>query len=337
MADPLSLLTSISGLVVSAYRLAASVYTTIEGIKGAPKNILAVSVDIKALYAILGTLQSYLSEDDFSAGLLHRAISSDLGTALSNIVSVFKEIQTSVNGYKNAQESAPVSTWPSLKWHFRETQIRRWGEQLSSHKITLSVAIATANLINTNATAVVSRRIEEDIVELRTTLTELLIRLDNAEKRQETDVGLRDSDANLTIAGTSYFRSSSPSPVVSSGVAPNEIWKRSGKASYGSKSTSSGESNYFTAVHSMVSTCRENLNLDDQIKHAIYKHTRISKELHILHFGGKILMFAEHLRLHDNCSLLSNLISGISPRTSPRTINIATATSRLLRRASRDL
>jgi hypothetical protein len=118
---------------------------------------------------VLGTLDGYIHDEDMVLGVLHPSTSEDLGAVLANSVSIFKNLQTMINEFlkefsvvdKNANEKSTkrsqprdksvepkvdVSKWNSIRSTWKEKEIRILREHLASHKITLNVTIAMANL-----------------------------------------------------------------------------------------------------------------------------------------------------------------------------------------------
>ncbi|KAI1385426.1 uncharacterized protein F4822DRAFT_343904 [Hypoxylon trugodes] len=227
MADPLTIATGIGSLLSTALSISKYTIGTISSIQEAPKHIKAISSDTKAIFVVLGTLSGYLSEEDTATGVLHHVIAADLRNVLTSSISVLKELQFLINEFIGGEHSnSKVGKWKSSRWHFKEDQIKQWREQLAAHKVTLSVTVAMANLINTNTTVENTRRIEDEVIELKTMVTSLLLRMGSAEE-EHADQGVimnnynstmrrltRDADSILSEAP--WGRPSSPSIVISS-------------------------------------------------------------------------------------------------------------------------
>lgn len=99
------------------------------------------------MFIVLGTLSGYLSEEDTAAGVLHDMIAADLKEVLANSISVLKELQLIINECTEGGHGDPtIGKWKSSRWHFKEAQIKLWGEQLTAHKVTLSVTVSMANM-----------------------------------------------------------------------------------------------------------------------------------------------------------------------------------------------
>ncbi|XXH02681.1 Cytochrome c oxidase subunit 1 [Hypoxylon texense] len=158
--DPLSITTSIGGVLTIATSLSKSMIGTVDSIRDSPKYIKALSSDTKAMFVVLGTLSGYLSEEDTATGVLHDVIVADLREVLSNSTSVLTELQLILNDRVDGEDGEDgedgdkeVGKWKRSTWHLKEDQIQRWREQLTAHKTTLSVTVAMANMINTNTAA----------------------------------------------------------------------------------------------------------------------------------------------------------------------------------------
>jgi hypothetical protein len=169
MPDPISIATGAVALVKTAFSLCQAIYEAVDRIREAPKHLRAISSDLKGFYSVLGTLDGYIHDEDMVLGVLHPSTSEDLGEVLANSVSIFKDLQTMINEFlkefsvvdKNANEKSTkrsqprdksvepkvdVSKWNSIRSTWKEKEIRILREHLASHKVTLNVTIAMANL-----------------------------------------------------------------------------------------------------------------------------------------------------------------------------------------------
>lgn len=136
---------SIGTLISIAYKLAKSIYVTIDDTKDAPEYLKSVGRDLKAFYSILGSLYSYLSDEDTAVGVLHPA-NSDLKDVLSECVRLFQDIQTITSEFITDKATGKLSRWYLVKWPWKEKEVKRLRDHLSVAKVTLNVAISTANL-----------------------------------------------------------------------------------------------------------------------------------------------------------------------------------------------
>jgi hypothetical protein len=146
MADPLSLVASLVTLLSTGIKLSKTISQTVDLIKHSPKHIKMISADLKGLYHVLGILYSVISSDDTRAGVLHSAVSDSLETTLSNIIQIFKELQMLVNSFVETRNRADPNKWAVVKYAWKAEEVEAWRKQLVNHKLTLNIAIATANL-----------------------------------------------------------------------------------------------------------------------------------------------------------------------------------------------
>jgi hypothetical protein len=146
MADPISLVASLVTLLSTGIKLSKTIIQTIDSIRNPPKHIKAISADLKGLYHVLGILYGAMSSDDTSRGVLHPAVSDSLETALSNTIKVFVEITKLVNKFAEANNGDNMNRWAGMKSMWKAEEVERWSRQLADQKLTLNIAIATANL-----------------------------------------------------------------------------------------------------------------------------------------------------------------------------------------------
>jgi hypothetical protein len=152
MTDPLSITAGVVGLVSFAYSLCSSTFETFDKIADAPKHMQDVSVDLKSMYGILATLQYYLDDETTSKGVLHPMTSIDLEDILKNCIDIFQRLGTLVGHYRKDETTAGQSerrgefgVWKRVRATWKEPQIKVLRNELAAHKLTLNVALATAN------------------------------------------------------------------------------------------------------------------------------------------------------------------------------------------------
>ncbi len=146
MADTVGLTSAIVSLVTNAYSTCQKLYSTFDGLRSAPKHITTISNDLEDFYLVLGTIQALLDDEEFSAGILQHAQSTNLCNVLRNSVLVFKNLYTIVSEYQVHSRLPEIGPWQRLKWTFKETEIRSLRLDLMGCKATLNMAISVANL-----------------------------------------------------------------------------------------------------------------------------------------------------------------------------------------------
>jgi hypothetical protein len=110
-----------------------------------------------------------------------------------------------------------VTTTQPMKWTWKENEILQLRDQLGAHEIMLNVAIAAANLINTTKTDATTARIEQDVQDLKSTLAQLLTRLDQDDSQLETEAAVVETNYKTTVR-----RIANDAASVLSSVNPNE-------------------------------------------------------------------------------------------------------------------
>lgn len=84
MADAIGLSASLITLVATAYNSCQTLYNLSLGIRGAPRQIQAVTQDFEDYYLVSGTLQSLLLDSEFQFKASHVSTSKNLVKILGN-------------------------------------------------------------------------------------------------------------------------------------------------------------------------------------------------------------------------------------------------------------
>lgn len=145
MAEAIGLTSAILSLVTTAYSSCQKLYSTVDGVRNAPKHIALISNDLEDFYLVLGTIQALLDDEEFSAGIVQHAQSKSLCKVLEDCILVFKGFETIISEYQAHSKDPAISTWQRLKWTFKESEIKNLRRNLSGCKATLNLAISTAN------------------------------------------------------------------------------------------------------------------------------------------------------------------------------------------------
>ena len=145
MAEAIGLTSAILSLVTTAYSSCQKLYSTVDGVRNAPKHIALISSDLEDFYLVLGTFQALLDDEEFSAGIVQYAQSENLCKVLEDCVVVFKNLETIISEYQAHGKDPAISTWQRLKYKFKESEIKDQRRNLSDCKATLNLAIAAAN------------------------------------------------------------------------------------------------------------------------------------------------------------------------------------------------
>ena len=145
MAEALGLTTAIITVVKTAYSSCQELYSAFNGVRNAPKHIATISNDLQDFYLVLGTVQTLLDDEEFSAGIVQQAQSSNLCKVLDDCILVFKDFNAIICEYQAHDNGSATGTWQCLKWIFKESEIKGLQHHLVACKITLNLAISMAN------------------------------------------------------------------------------------------------------------------------------------------------------------------------------------------------
>lgn len=143
MADPLSITAGIAGLLGFALHGSKRMLDFIDNIRDAPRDIAALSVDLKARYQELAALAAMHEGFDRNP-----AMGDFLREPLTNCVDVFTEFTTMLNQYiiTTKDGSKRVRTWKHVAWAFKDKEIQLFRNTLLAYKSSLTIAIGAMTL-----------------------------------------------------------------------------------------------------------------------------------------------------------------------------------------------
>ena len=147
MPEPISIASGVSALVTNGIKLCLGISAAIDNLKSAPKHVRVIATDLRSLYSILGTIQTYLDDEDLTKGLYNTSKSAcdNLQQILSNVVDILRTFETVINGYIKLGQASRLAGWNRTQWLWKEKEVERLRNHLSDHKMTLNIAIAMAN------------------------------------------------------------------------------------------------------------------------------------------------------------------------------------------------
>lgn len=148
MPEPLlTLICGVSAIVSNAWKISKDLYELIDGIKNAPTHISAISGDLQGLYMVLGVLQGLLPSLDVNQ--LHRGlipIFESLHLNMDNCFATLIETFKKLIRYTTVTGEVKMSKWVAFRWQFKEKDIGLLRGHLAAYKMTVNLALATANL-----------------------------------------------------------------------------------------------------------------------------------------------------------------------------------------------
>ncbi|KAJ9241307.1 hypothetical protein DTO271D3_8388 [Paecilomyces variotii] len=179
--DAIGIISGIMQIVTNVYSVSKGLYEFIEGIKNAPRHVLAIAQDVRGLYLVLGSLQGLLAclhQDSLPSNVL--PMLESLQQPLDHCLFAFRQLQQKVGKYTKPASDGQVRMrkWTAFRWQFTEKEADVWREHLISYKLTLDVAIATANLANTSQNLYVTQTIEQQMQAMRVQIDKM--RQDNS-------------------------------------------------------------------------------------------------------------------------------------------------------------
>lgn len=137
MADPLSIISGITGLLVIGAKIYLQLDQFIGAVQSAPEDIKDLAREIQDPCSILRKV-----EQTFKKGAQHDDLMSDLGAVLESCLSKFVTLQELVQLYAVKSDDSKVSqTLKGWRWALQEKQIGALRDQLGAHKMTLNITL----------------------------------------------------------------------------------------------------------------------------------------------------------------------------------------------------
>ncbi|KAH6871642.1 hypothetical protein B0T10DRAFT_611191 [Thelonectria olida] len=203
MADPLSITSGIVGILGFALHGSKRLFEFIDGLRGAPKDIATLSIDLRALYevlAVLAGMQDELVRDG--------SLCDCLRTPLENCVDVFEEFSMTLHAYTLTTRDgrAKVRTWKNIAWAFKDREIQLFRDTLVTYKASLSMAVGVMTLSTTRSIDERTKRMESDFKEEMKHIRARLQALDVDRIELASISGRRDSEWHATDTGFALGR-----------------------------------------------------------------------------------------------------------------------------------
>lgn len=142
MADPLSISTSIAGLVTFTDAIFRRTFKSVKAVKGAPNELSALISAMGALSGILHNLSlitSQLEGEPFGSTVQANHIHSCLQTV--------DKVKSILDKFDSSTEACTMKTMKRLKWPFSGTKVKDLCTEIEGHKTTLSLALTSDGLL----------------------------------------------------------------------------------------------------------------------------------------------------------------------------------------------
>ncbi|KAF6844320.1 hypothetical protein CMUS01_01195 [Colletotrichum musicola] len=185
MAEANTVFSGIAGLLVAALQLGATVTRQIDAMADVPRLFSVLSIDIKELLSVLGTLKNYLDFGDTAEGVLHPATLVGLDRALRASVGELCLLENKLEEYVGSQLTAKMSLWKRVRLSLRSGEFAEMRERFAEQRRALGVCVAVANFVNTTSGTMAVLEMNREIVALKSNVSDTLLKLDAAHRKQD--------------------------------------------------------------------------------------------------------------------------------------------------------
>ncbi|KAF5989612.1 GATA transcription factor LreA [Fusarium bulbicola] len=162
MSDPLSVTASVVGIVGALLHGSKRLYEFIDSLRNAPKDIAALSTDLRALYEILAhvtNIQDRLSN--------HVDLCTSLKAPLENCLNIFDEFTTLLQGFTQTSRNGTIQVrvWKQMAWAFRDKEIQLFRDTITTYKVSLDMALSAMTFSTIASLNERTKRFETDFKE----------------------------------------------------------------------------------------------------------------------------------------------------------------------------
>lgn len=149
MADPISIISGLTTVVATVWSLGKQLCDLIEGMKNAPRNIENITGELKGLHVVLGVLHGLLPQLDANKNNpdlvpIFEVLQSNLDDCCHDLQDLFEKLAQYSN--PSGETNVKKRSWAAFRWQFKEKEIKELRDHLAAYKMTVNVALATANL-----------------------------------------------------------------------------------------------------------------------------------------------------------------------------------------------
>ncbi|KAK3339860.1 hypothetical protein B0T25DRAFT_560751 [Lasiosphaeria hispida] len=203
MADPLSIAAGVVGLLGYTLHGSKRMLEFIESIRNAPKDVAALSLDLRALHDVLATLAGMQNEFNSNPTII-----DCLRVPLENCVDIFTDFTATLNQFvvTTRDGSMRVRTWKNIVWAFREKEISLFRDTTLAYKASLNMAVGAMTLFTATSIDERTKRIEIDMKNELQQIRAKLQALDVDRIGLASIAGLRGSELHGTEAGFALGR-----------------------------------------------------------------------------------------------------------------------------------
>ncbi|KAF5554106.1 zinc finger domain-containing protein [Fusarium phyllophilum] len=225
MSDPLSVTASVVGIVGALLHGSKRLYEFIDSLQNAPKDIAALSTDLRALYEILAHVTNI--QDRLSS---HLDLCASLKVPLENCLNIFDEFTTLLQGFTQTSRNGTlqVRVWKQMAWAFKDKEIQLFRDTITTYKVSLNMALSAMNFSTIASLNERTKRFETDFREEFKDIKSRLQALDNDRMELTSVAGCKGSEwygteANFTMSRfLEYTESLCDSPPASFPGSPTQ-------------------------------------------------------------------------------------------------------------------
>ncbi|KAL9571976.1 hypothetical protein ACKAV7_003965 [Fusarium commune] len=176
MSDPLSVTASVVGIVGALLHGSKRLYEFIDSLQNAPKDIAALSTDLRALYEILAHITNI--QDRLSS---HLDLCVSLKAPLENCLNIFDEFTTLLQGFIQTSRDGTIQVrvWKQMAWAFKDKEIQLFRDTITTYKISLDMALSAMTFSTIASLNERTKRFETDFKEEFKDIKSRLQALDN--------------------------------------------------------------------------------------------------------------------------------------------------------------
>ncbi|KAF5533971.1 GATA transcription factor [Fusarium napiforme] len=162
MSDPLSVTASFVGIVGALLHGSKRLYEFIDSLQNAPKDIAALSADLRALHEILAHVTNV--QDKLSC---HPDLCASLKVPLENCLNIFDEFTALLQGFTRTSRDGTIQVrvWKQMAWAFKDKEIQLFRDTITTYKVSLNMALSAMAFSTMAALNERTKRFETDFKE----------------------------------------------------------------------------------------------------------------------------------------------------------------------------
>ena len=144
MAERTGLASTVSALAPAVYKCCQILHNAVDGLRET-HYIRNLSWDLEGHYAVLGTLQAVLQDDEAPAVGTECAASGEIYKSLNQSMEIMNQLTRIVQRHRVQIQTRRPDVWEGNIWEAEEKEVNGLRNLLLQCKSTLGVAICSAN------------------------------------------------------------------------------------------------------------------------------------------------------------------------------------------------